>query len=417
MSSAPFAVLAPEVPATAPEDPPSPSRWRRRASALLPPVLAYLVSHLVYTVAGALVAEPFLPVSGRVRADSGLYALVASRGYELFLCDADPDLGPMFAPGAWCGTAGWFPLYPGLIRVLTWPTGLGEYEAGLLVTEVCLLLSFVLLWRLLRNTARPGAVAVLALATLLPAGVYLHAVFPMALAGALLLACVTAVASRRWVLAGLAGALVAAAYPMGVAVAAIGFGAVLTLLGRRELRPWAAVRAALAVCGLPLAGLGAVFGVHQLTVGHWNAYLMIQEHYGNGLHNPLHSLAELATEPSVIPIAEPRQDLLWVLHVFTDAELWWSLALALLVVAAAVIASGRGRLRPFDAGLAIYAVALFVGPLIAGPGVSQYRSHTLLLPVLLVLRHLPAKLLWPYAAVAGVIAVPMGMLFSTWLLF
>lgn len=416
MSSAPAAARAPEAPATAPEDPQSP-RWRRGALALLPPVLAYVVGHLVYTVAGALVSEPFLQVMGRARADSGLYVMVAERGYELFLCDSDPILAPQFAPGAWCGTAGWFPLYSGLIRLLTWSTGLGGFEAGLLVTEVCLLLSFVLLWRLLRGTSRPVAAAVLTLAALLPAGVYLHAVFPMALAGALLLACVTAVAARRWVLAGLAGALVAAAYPMGVAVAAIGFGAVVTLLGRGELRSWAALRAALGVIGLPLAGLGAVFAVHRLTVGRWDAYFLIQEHYGNGVHNPLHSLAKLAIEPSVIVIAEPRQDLLWVLHTFTDAELWWSLALALLAVAAAVIASGRGRLRPFDAGLALYAVAMFVGPLIAGPGVSQYRSHTLLLPALLVLRHLPARLLWPYAAAAGVIALPMGMLFSTWLLF
>ncbi|GAA1418064.1 hypothetical protein [Catellatospora coxensis] len=413
MSSAPAAVLTREAPATAPQDAP---RWRSRGRALLPPVLAYLVGHLLYTVAGALVAEPFLPITGRVRADSGLYVKIAEQGYELFLCDSDPILAPQFAPGAWCGTAGWFPLYPGLIRLLT-SIGLGSYEAALLVTEASLLLSFVLLWRLLRNTARPVAAAVLALATLLPAGVYLHAVFPMALAGALLLGCVTFTAARRWVLAGVAGALVAAAYPMGVAVAAIGFGAVATLLGRGELRPWAALRAGLAVVGLPLAGLGAVFGLHHLTLGHWNAYLLIQEHYGNGVHNPLHSLAKLAIEPSVIVIAEPRQDLLWVLHTFTDAELWWALALALLAVAAAVIASGRGRLRPFDAGLALYAVAMFVGPLIAGPGVSQYRSHTLLLPALLVLRHLPARLLWPYAAVAGVIALPMGMLFSTWLLF
>ncbi|MFC7245198.1 hypothetical protein ACFQO7_22205 [Catellatospora aurea] len=413
MSSVPAAVLTPEAPATAPGGAPT---WRDRGLALLPPVLAYLVGHLMYIVAGALVAEPFLPINGRVRADSGLYVKIAEQGYELFLCDSDPVLAPQFAPGAWCGTAGWFPLYPGLIRLLT-STGLGAYPAALIITEVSLLVSFVLLWRLLRNTRRPIAVAVLALATLLPAGVYLHAVFPMALAGALLLGCVSLVAARRWVLAGAAGALVAAAYPMGVAVAAIGFGAVVTLLGRRELRSWTALRAGLAVVGLPLAGLGAVFGLHHLTLGHWNAYLLIQEHYGNGVHNPLHSLAKLAIEPSPIVIAEPRQDLLWVLHTFTDAELWWALALALLAVAAAVIASGRGRLRPYDTGLALYAVAMFVGPLIAGPGVSQYRSHTLLLPALLVLRHLPARLLWPYAAVAGVIALPMGMLFSTWLLF
>jgi hypothetical protein len=383
----------------------------------VPPLLAYLVGHLVYTVAAALVSEAYLPVHGRVRADSGLYALIAERGYDLFLCDTDPALAPLFAPGAWCGSAGWFPLYPALIRAVSRPTGLGGYEAGLVVTEVCLLAGFVLSWRLLRGVPPRVAWAVLALATLLPAGVYLRAVFPMALATTLLLGCVAALASRRWALAGLAGALVATAYPMGVAVAAIGCGTVLTLLQRRELRPWAAARATLAVAGLPLAGLAAVFGVHQLTVGHWNAYLMIQEHYGNGFHNPLHSLAKLAVEPSVIPIAQPREELLWVLHVFTDAELWWSLALVLLVVAAAVIASGRGRLRPYDAGLALYAVAMFVGPLIAGAGVSQYRSHTLLLPVLLVLRHLPGRVLWPFAALAGIIAVPMGMLFSTWLLF
>ncbi|MFD0595986.1 hypothetical protein ACFQZ4_29935 [Catellatospora coxensis] len=211
MSSAPAAVLTREAPATAPQDAP---RWRSRGRALLPPVLAYLVGHLLYTVAGALVAEPFLPITGRVRADSGLYVKIAEQGYELFLCDSDPILAPQFAPGAWCGTAGWFPLYPGLIRLLT-SIGLGSYEAALLVTEASLLLSFVLLWRLLRNTARPVAAAVLALATLLPAGVYLHAVFPMALAGALLLGCVTFTAARRWVLAGVAGALVAAAYPMG----------------------------------------------------------------------------------------------------------------------------------------------------------------------------------------------------------
>ncbi len=420
MSSAPTAVLAP-APEKAPDAYPAtrPRRWRARGRALLAPLLAYLASHALYAAAAAAVSEPYLPVDGRVRADSGLYALVASRGYELFLCDSDPELGPMFAPGAWCGTAGWFPLYPALIRVLTWPTGLGEYAAGLIITELCLLAAFVLLWRLLRGTgtARPVAWAVLALAALLPSGIYLRAVFPMALAVVLLLACVTALRGGRWWWAGIFGALVATAYPMGVAVAAIGFGTVVTLLGRGELRPLTAARAALAVCGLPVAGLLAVFAVHRVTVGHWNAYMMIQEHYGNGVHNPLTSLYKLATEAAVIPVAQPRQDLLWELDVYTDAELWWSLALVLLTVTAAVIASGRGTLRRYDAGLALYAVAIFVGPLVAGPAVSQYRSHALLLPALLVLRHLPARLLWPYAVSAGVIAAPMGMLFSTWLLF
>ncbi|MBV1848905.1 hypothetical protein [Catellatospora tritici] len=407
----------------APADTEAPSRrrqWRARAWEVLPPVVSYLVGHLLYTIAGWLVGEPYLPVDGRVRADSGLYALIASRGYDLFPCREDPALAPLFSPDAWCGSAGWFPLYPGLIKAITTITGLGEYEAGLLITEVCLLVTAALLWLLLRRAAvaRGTALAVLALATVLPSGVYLHAVFPMSLAAALLLCCVLALHARRWALAGLLGAVVAAAYPVGILVAALGLGPVAVLWHRGELTWPRALRAALLACGLPLLGLAVVFGVYQLTVGHWDAYLMIQRHYGNGFHNPITSLWQLATQPAVIPIPEPRPELLWVLHVFTDAELYWSLGLVLLCVAATVLAARRRTLTPVDAGLALYALAMFVGPLVAGPGVSQYRSHTLLLPAVLLLRHLPARLvLWPYTDAAAAIALPMGTLFSTWLLF
>src|SRR5688572_8319135 len=96
-----LSVVTPARPDTA-ADPAQQQRRRFRGAWLLPPLLAYLAGHVVYSVATALVSEAHLTVDSRVRADSGLYALIASQGYDLFLCDSDPDLGPMFAPGAWC---------------------------------------------------------------------------------------------------------------------------------------------------------------------------------------------------------------------------------------------------------------------------------------------------------------------------
>jgi hypothetical protein len=415
-----------EVPAS------PPSRRATWAWRILPPLLAYLAGNVVHAIAAALSGERYLTVLSRVRADAGLYAQVADHGYDLFPCRDDPALAPLFSPDAWCGSAGWFPLYPWLMHLVDLVTGFGEYGSGLVVTEISLLLVFVLLWHLLRRDGadsgrissalirpRASAYAVLAVATLLPSGIYLHAVFPMALNIALALACVAAAWSRRWAWAGLFGAAVAMTYPIGVTIAAISFGAVLVLvlLRRGELGIGAAVRALLLAAMPPVLGLVAVFAVHHFTVGHWNAYMMIQEHYGNGFHNPVSSLIDLATQPSLIPVPNPRRELLGLLDVATDAELWWSLLLVVLTTIAAVVAGRRGRLHPVDLGLVMYAAAVFIAPLIAGPGVSQYRSHALMLPAVLVLRHLPTRVLWSFAAVSAAVAVPMSVLFYTWLLF
>lgn len=53
---------------------------------------------------------------------------------------------------------------------------------------------------------------------------------------------------------------------------------------------------------LVLRGFGAVLLIHQLSLGHWDAFFMIQARYGHGLHNPLWTLGD-----TIMPIFEdPR---------------------------------------------------------------------------------------------------------------
>jgi hypothetical protein len=426
------------VPETGTGDPVAaqPSRSRRRLWRAGPPISAYLLGNLIYVIASTSVYERYFTFGSRVRADSGLYAAIAHHGYELFRCQDDPTLAPIFPADAWCGTTGWFPLYPWLMRMVNMTTGfqLGEYESGLVISEVSTLVAMFLGWGLIRRATGLGDLAldgpwrdvlrrhsrqlgVLALMVALPAGVYLHAVFPMALGAALATGVATLLFARRWAWAGLVGAGVAMAYPIGVVVAAIGAGAVLTALRRRELTPRRAALALVAVSGGPVLGLLGVFLTHHLAVGRWNGYMLIQDHYGNGVNDPVVSFTRLINEKTMIPIAEPRRDMIPVLDWATDVELLAALLLVLLLVAVCWHAGPRNRPHPVDVGLTLYAAAVFVAPLVAGPAVSQYRSHVLMLPALLVLRHVRARFLWPLVLGSGVVALVMGQLFYVWLLF
>ena len=99
-------------------------------------------------------------------------------------------------------------------------------------------------------------------------------------------------------------------------------------------------------------------------------------------------------------------------------EMWVSLGVVLLgCAAAAVVAAAQRRLTALDAGLVVFAVLTFVLPLFAGTQISQYRSHALLVPVLLLIRRLPTWLLVLLTVPSAFLAYRMAALFYHWLLF
>jgi hypothetical protein len=385
----------------------APPRWYL----WVPPFVAYLVSHVIQGVAQWRSGYPYLSFTERSRFDSGLYMDIAERGYTLVRC-GEIGLGQETGPDSWCGTAGWFPLYPGLTWVVDTLSPLDTRQAGLVVAEAATAAMFGLFWWLLLrlpDSGRMTRVALLVLLAAMPAGTYFHAIFPMSLAVAAVLGHVALRHARRPIAAGLAGALAAAAYPIAAATAVIG-----VFLIRN-------VRSALA-CALPLLGTLAVLGLHAVTVGHWDAYFLVQERYegqGEG-HNPVHNLITLLRDAPKVPqgTVPPPADLVARWQHVAPAEMAFTGGVVLLVVAVALVpVLRRRRPDPLDAGLALYTLGMYVVPLVVGTQISQYRAHLLLVPGLLVLRRLPAVAACAVAAVAIVLSYLMGTLFGPRILF
>lgn len=409
------------------EVPPARDRVLASVWLLAPPAVAFALGNLLFAVAARRVGDDYLDPATHQRFDAGHYEQIARGGYEIFSCGNVPELSAAYGADSLCGNAGWFPFYPWVVRLLQAVTGWQWPTAAVIVAELATLAMFLLAWWLLvrvlptpavSGEGRRGRLAVgsrqlvvLTLALVVPAGVYFYAGFPMSLAVAASLAYLGLLARRRWLLAGLAGAVAAMSYPVAVAVAAPGLLTLAVMAWRREVRGTRTLgTAAACLVGLPAAGLLAVFAYLHVATGHWDAYFKIQSHYVGQGNNPLRNFFHLVVSPSVPGSAgtDGRGD---VMRFASIAELWLALGLIVLVLLAAHIAALRGRLAAVDVGLAALAPLMFLAPLVVGTQISQYRSHLLMLPALLVLRHLPSWLLWPMTPFLAGLAYWMGTLF------
>ena len=165
---------------------------------------------------GNLIAHPPAPLPLEIwaRWDSEWYLLIAEQGYSAG--DALARYGTRY----WIeDTAGFFPLYPLLVRGLTL-TGLGPLAAAILLSNLALLAALTLLHELVRDRcgeeAAGGAVwALLAF----PTSLFLSAVYSESLSLALTLGAFQAARRGRWGNTAVAGFLCALSRPTGVLVA------------------------------------------------------------------------------------------------------------------------------------------------------------------------------------------------------
>lgn len=410
--------------AQAGSDPETTRSVRRRlgmpARLLLPPLVVFVLVRLLLCLAAARSGSPAWAAGSWAHWDSALYLDIAGNGYALVRC------GPEYPPGSWCGNAGWFPAYPALIRLVAL-LGLPLVTAAAVVSAAAALALLLVLWtRFLHARLAPGPLLLLLLAAVFPGAVYQHAVFPLALFVFAVLVHLDALQRRRWWLAGLAAALAASTYPLGVVLPLTGFvGAAVVAGGTAPAR----LRAAATVGGLAAAGALAVALRLQLSTGRWDAYLLVQDKYGHGLNPPWQTL-----QATLRPLADTEG--------FTaeTAARWQTLfvavvvAIALAGTTAALLRGGgpRGARRCAGTGggatgdgtiadgpaRAALPVALFVGaawlmPLVVGSGVSLYRSEAALLPAVALLRLLPRDVAAVLLALALPLAYVMAQLFFT----
>ena len=140
-----------------------------RALRLLgPPVAAFALAQLALTVAAVLGGKA--PFDG---ATWTRYNSTSPHGSQTGV--RDRRARRLGGPDELCGTAGWFPAYPGAPASTTC-LGVPLGEAGLLVSLACCLAMLAVLWAWYsRRPPTPGNLLALTFAACCPAMVYTHA--------------------------------------------------------------------------------------------------------------------------------------------------------------------------------------------------------------------------------------------------
>ena len=311
--------------------------------------------------------------------DSAHYESIARHGYELHRCT-------IAGASSWCGNDAWFPGYPLLVAALHL-LGVPILAAGVAVAWACALGALLVLWHaFLRGLPLLAAVGGLAYAAWAPGQVYDYAVYPLSLLVLATLAYVHFLRRRRWLAAGLAGACAAAAYPVGVALAAAAGIWILVTLRRGR------VRALAAACGpLPLVFLG-VLAAQRIQTGRWTAYFDVERRYGHGLHDPFGAISNALILWHRTQSLEPEN----------VKGLQTLVVTAILLAVIAHAATRIGRLTALDMLLLVWAVVVWAVPLTQG-NISVQRSQAALAPLAILVARLPRPVL--VVAVAAVVAL------------
>ena len=355
--------------------------WIRRDVAI-PLAVALCGLASVVIVAAVLGYEPW-ESSTWFRWDSGLYEDIARNGYEVGRCEDEPDV--------WCGDAAWFPAYPWLIGGLH-QLGLPLRGTAVVVSWLFAAGTIVLLWAtFLERRTEAAAVAALFYAAFAPGQIYYYAVFPLSMFTFATIACLWLLYRERYLAAGVAGAVAALAYPVGVLLVPI---SAVWLIAQWRVPLGERLRQVALACGPILAGLWLLLIVQRIDAGRWDAFFLIQEKYEDlhGSQNPF-----VATRDIVRGGVENLSSGISVVVALQTAFV--SIVLALLLVFAF---RRRRSLDRVDVLVLLWAVVTWAALFQA---FSIQRGQAALLPLAVLVARLPSWLAWSLAVVAVAIAV------------
>jgi len=308
----------------------------------------------------------------------------------------------------WCGSAGWLPGYPWLIRGLG-TTGISVADAGLIISWVAMAAALFLVWLGWARDLAPGrALLVLLAFGLFPGSVYNFAFFPTSLALACTVGAVLAATRERFLTGAVLFTLAGLCYPSAwFAAAGVAVGLVLLAL---PLGAGAVVRRAL----WGLAGLISllVLGIHdQIAFGHYNAFVLMD------------------AAPSLRAPGFPGRDLWRLVFQRTTSEQirigrFGAAVLAVQAVVAACLTGGallvsaiawrRRTLVAAQLYPALLALGVVLGVVIdSATGGAWNRSIVLAAPVVVCLRRQPIAMLALIVVLMGTTTASISHFFFT----
>ncbi len=369
------------------------STFRLRHS-LLAPTSAFLFAAIFLFMAATIAGKPFWHAAEYSHWDSGLYLSIADYGYKIGNCEEVDGVLQHCN-----GNAAWFPLLSISIRALS-SLGLSPEAAGVLVSNTCFFVILLVLWNLLfpEGDKFRNFLALL-LAAVFPGSVYYQNIFPISLFLAGVLLSVYFIEHRKTAHAGLFGYLAAISYSTGLFFAGL---FPLFFLAHRKIR-WLKIRTSAAYCvaGVVVAGFVSVLAVQLYQTGRWDAFFLNQAEYGHGWNNPLFHLWD-RIRPAVI---EHRFG-------FSEAEYAQSLfVLVVMLLATLLVWIKRKVLTRVEWILYAFCLIYWVMPHIVGGVLSMYRTESVLLPIVVILRRLRVGILFSLIVMAIYFKVALSTAF------
>lgn len=337
-------------------------RWFN--GAILPGILAFILHTAFIQTGGLQSGHSVFKAADFVRYDSYLYQEIARNGYDLFPCHEKFEEYDETS-GAWCGNAGWMPLYPLLIRILH-ATGLHEYTASYLISTFFCLFTYIFTALLIRQYTGKAWSLLMLPAIFFPSSVYYNAAFPVSLMLCLMLAGIYFWNEKKYTATLLCSLLLPLSYSTGFTGALIWMLYAFILYKRKDSRTKQAFYTSLAYA----AGFLVFMTWQWIATGTWNAFFLVQAKYGHGIHNFLPDLRDLFLGifgPGLQVNWQPVQTLLILgttVYFITNYKSTSNMQLLPLIVV------GFLGLFPF---------------LIGSNQLSMFRAESLLLPMILLL--------------------------------
>jgi hypothetical protein len=204
------------------------------------------------------------------RWDSWNYLYIAYKGTSLHVC----TWGDTNFWLTWCGTAGWLPGYPVMVRLIQKLGFPMLTSAGIVTLTAWLLTLFVVWYGWLRYTSKARSFLTLLLFAMFTGAIYTFAVFPMSCATLFIVLGYYFAGQRRYILGGLSLLTAGLMYPV---VWYISVAMVLVALWHMRTNGVRAASRELLTGVLGLGALPALFIYDAISTHHWNAFFLYQQ--------------------------------------------------------------------------------------------------------------------------------------------
>lgn len=375
---------------------PGPAPRATILSGVVVTVAAWFVDRLVIGAAWGPARNPFSLDPGLwARWDSFNYLAIAAHGRTVGRCGS-----PGFPATAiteklhatWCGTAGWLPVYPWLMRALH-VTGVSLPDAGVLVSWLAIAVAIFVVWLGWGRALPVGrSFVLLVLFGLFPGAVYNFALFPTSTALAFVVGAILAAVRERFLTAAVLMTLAGLCYPSAW-YASVGLAVGLVVVALPEGRAQVLRRS---LWGLAmLSWLPVLALIDQISFGRPTIYFVEQSE--SSPFSPGRTFFQLMIGQNS---TEQRQIGSNAAPLLTLQALI-AIAIAVTAVVVAWRVWRRGAERALEVYPALAGVVVVLGMMVSSTAGTWNRSIVLAAPCVVCLRRLNLPVLVVLTAVTA----------------